>query len=138
MLVRSSELGDMVLGKQGIYFLDDDTVEDENPLAMFSPNASILLRRESSFENCPDLVVNTNYDPATETICSFENQVSHHGGLGGLQNHAFIFHPVDLPAPKEPIVGATNVYRLLRGWRDTVQDTPTTVRNDESGDVFGA
>jgi hypothetical protein len=44
--------------------------------------------------------------------------VSHHGGLGGPQNRAFIFHPAALPAPAEPVIWATGVYRVLRAWRD--------------------
>ena len=112
-----------MLGHGGIYFLDNDTVEGENPLAMYGPNAAQHLKRESSFENCPDLIVNTKYDPVTEELCGFENQVSHHGGLGGPQNHPFILYPVSLPVNSAPIVGATNVYRLLRGWRDAAQGT---------------
>ena len=71
--------------------------------------------KQSSFSNCPDLLVNTRYNPATDELCGFENQVSHHGGLGGMQNYPFIFHPVSLPTDDEPIVGAPAVYRLLRG-----------------------
>ena len=44
--------------------------------------------------------------------------MSHHGGLGGPQNHAFIFHPTALAAPGEPVIWATGVYRVLRAWRD--------------------
>jgi len=131
VLVRSSEQGDMVLSKQGIHFLDDGTVEETDPLAVYSPNAAMLLRRESSFENCPDLVVNTKYDPETEVICGFENQISHHGGLGGPQNHPFIFHPVVLPAPEQPVVSAPNVYHLLRGWRDAVQGEAAPAGSDK-------
>lgn len=121
VLVRSDENGDMVIGKKGIYFLDKNEFERENPLAIYSPNAVKLLQRESSFEHCPDILVNTTYDPVTEELCGFENQASHHGGLGGPQNHAFILHPVELKAPDEPIVGAQEVYRVLRGWRDTTE-----------------
>jgi hypothetical protein len=120
-LVRSSENGDMVLGAHGIYFLDKDEVEGVNPLAVYGPNAVHHLKRQTSFEHCPDILVNTLYDPITEELCGFENQASHHGGLGGPQNHPFIIHPVALPVENDPIVGAENVYRLLRGWRVAVQ-----------------
>jgi putative membrane protein len=125
VLVRSSEFGDIDSGAKGAYFLDKDEVEGENPLAVYGPNAVKLLKRETSFEHCPDLLINTRYDPVTEELCGFENQVSHHGGLGGPQNHAFILHPVAFPVPAEPLVGAEQVYRLLRGWRDSVQGTIT-------------
>jgi hypothetical protein len=125
VLVRSSENGDMVLSDQGIHYLDRDEVEgQQDPLAVYGPNAAEHLKRESSFSTCPDLLVNTRYNPATQELCGFENQVSHHGGLGGWQNYPFIFHPTSLPVASQPIVGATNVYRLLRGWRDALQGEP--------------
>ena len=121
VLVRSAKDGDLVLSKDGIHFLDDGTVEESDPLAVYSPNASKHLKLESSYENCPDLIVNTKYDPVTEELCGFEDQVSHHGGLGGPQNFAFVFHPKSLPINGEPIVTSTSVYKLLRGWREQVQ-----------------
>lgn len=120
-LVRSSGNGDMVLGKAGIYFLDHDTFEGENPLSNFSPNAAALLRQESNLTNCPDIIINTSYDPVTEEICGFENQVSHHGGLGGPQSFPFIFYPSALPVNGKPIVGAVEVNRLLSSWREAIQ-----------------
>ena len=125
VLVRSRENGDMVLSEKGVRYLDKDEVEgQQDPLAVYGPNAAKHLKRESSFSTCPDLLVNTRYNPETQELCGFENQVSHHGGLGGWQNYPFIFYPITLPAVSQPIVGAPNVYRLLRGWRDTVQGEP--------------
>ena len=121
VLVKSAEFGSMVLGKGGVYFLDDDRVEGVNVLAPFGPNAVHHLKRETSFANCPDILVNTVLDTQTEEMCGFEDQVSHHGGLGGPQNHAFVAHPVSLSAGTEPIVTAEGLYRVLRGWRDEAQ-----------------
>lgn len=126
LLVRSSENGDLVLGKEGIYFLDQNTYEGKNPLGMYGTNAPAHLKRESGFANCPDLIINTSYDPETEELCGFENQVSHHGGLGGPQSYPFIFYPAELRYDGQPLIGATSVYRMLRGWRDTVQGTGAT------------
>jgi hypothetical protein len=124
VLVRSAENGDMIIGRKGIYFLDKDQVEGENPMAVYGPNAVRALKRETSFEHCPDLLVNTLYDPVTEELAGFEDQASHHGGIGGPQNHAFILHPLSLAAPAEPIVGAEEVHDLLRGWRDATLGLP--------------
>jgi uncharacterized membrane protein YvlD (DUF360 family) len=121
LLVRSETQGDIVIGKQGVHYLKDDLVEGIDPLLDFGPNATRHLRRESSFSNCPDIVVNTLYDPKTQELAGFENQVSHHGGLGGPQNHPFILRPVVLPYNGSPIVGAESVHHLLRGWREQVQ-----------------
>ena len=77
-----------MIGKQGVHYLKDDQCEGlVDPLAVFGPNAADHLRRESSFSNCPDLVVSTRYDPVTQEMPGFENQVSHHGGMGGPQSY---------------------------------------------------
>jgi uncharacterized membrane protein YvlD (DUF360 family) len=122
LLVRSETQGDIVVGKAGVHYLRDDKVEGIDPLTDFGPNAAMHLRRESSFSNCPDIVVNTRYDPATQELAGFENQVSHHGGLGGPQNHPFILRPVALPHDGSAIIGAESVHHLLRSWREQVQN----------------
>ena len=121
VMVKSEDQGSLVMGKGGIYYLKDDKVEGNNPLAIYGENAARHLRRETSFSNCPDILVNTLYDPQTQEMCAFENQVSHHGGIGGPQNHAFVMHPASLNPGAEPIVTAEGLYRVLRGWRDQVQ-----------------
>jgi putative membrane protein len=81
ILVRTESEGDIVIGKGGVYYLRDDRLEGNiNPLAGFGPNAAVHLRRETSFTNCPDLVVSSVYDPATQEMPGFENQVSHGAG----------------------------------------------------------
>lgn len=121
VLVRSSEFGDMVLSKGGIYYLEDGKVDGINPLAPYGPNAARHVKRESSFPNCPDILVNTVYDPETELMYCLENQVSHHGSLGGPQNFAFLVHPSGLSTGDEPIVTAECLHRVIRGWREQTQ-----------------
>jgi hypothetical protein len=121
LLVRTETEGDIVIGKAGVHYLVDDRVEGVDPLAVFGPNAATHMRRESNYSNCPDLVVNTTYNPETQELAGFENQVSHHGGIGGPQNHAFILRPVALPYNGQPVVTAVAVHDLLRGWREQVQ-----------------
>jgi hypothetical protein len=41
--------------------------------------------------------------------------------MGGPQNHPFILFPSDLHYDGTPVVGAEQVYKLLRGWREKVQ-----------------
>ena len=120
-LVNSKENGPMVLGKQGIHFLSDGKVEGEDdPLKPFGPNAARHLMRENGFSNCPDILLNTTYDPQTQELPGFENQVSHHGGLGGPQCRPFLLHPASLPVKDEPIVTAVGLYKVLHGWREQV------------------
>ena len=122
ILVRTEAQGDIVVGKQGVHYLVDDHIEGKvDPLAAFGPHAADHLRRESSFSNCPDLVVSSVFDPATQEMPGFENQVSHHGGMGGPQSYPFLLRPTALPYDGTPIIGAENVHHLLRGWREQVQ-----------------
>jgi putative membrane protein len=128
ILVRSEEQGDIVIGRQGVHYLIDDHVDGKvDPLAVFGPHAADHLRRESSFSNCPDLVVSSVYDPQTQEMPGFENQVSHHGGMGGPQSYPFLLRPTALPYDGIPIIGAENVHHLLRRWREQVQGLPVTI-----------
>ncbi len=121
VMVKSAEFGSLVIGKNGIHYLEDGKVEREDPLLLYGPNAARHLKRQTGFASCPDILVNAVYDPQTQEMCGFENQASQHGGMGGPQNHAFVLHPVSLPAGEEPIVTAVGLYRVLRGWRDQIQ-----------------
>jgi hypothetical protein len=113
-----------VLGDGGARRLVDGAVTGADPLAGFSPNASAHLLRTDGFAHVPDVVVNSFYDPVTEEGCAFEELISFHGGMGGPQTQPFILHPVRLPAPAEPLVGAEAVHRLLRAWRAMTSGLP--------------
>jgi uncharacterized membrane protein YvlD (DUF360 family) len=124
LLVHSRERGAVVLGPRGVRYLADDTVEGEDPLAAFPPGAADHLRRTDGFEHVGDIMVNSFYDPELEQGCAFEELISFHGGLGGPQTQPFILHPVELPLPDEPIVGAAAVHNVLMGWRRSLQGGP--------------
>jgi uncharacterized membrane protein YvlD (DUF360 family) len=124
ILVRSEKDGAMVIGANGVYHLEDDRIEGENPLALFGPNAAHHLRRTDSFDNCPDIVVNSFYDPAKNEGCAFEELVGFHGGLGGTQTQPFIFHPAELKVDGN-LVGAASVYELGKRWLVQVQSEVT-------------
>jgi hypothetical protein len=87
-------------------------------------NAPEHLWRTDGFEHVADVMVNSFYDPHLEQGCAFEELISFHGGLGGTQTRPFVLHPVELPAPAEPIVGAAGVHELLSGWRTLLAETP--------------
>ena len=67
--------------------------------------------------HAPDILINSFYDAELEQGCAFEELISFHGGLGGPQTRPFILHPVELPFPEQPIVGAASVHDLLVSWR---------------------
>lgn len=113
ILVESEEQGAMAIGAKGIYYLENDKIEGENPLEVFGKNAAKHLRRSNSFKYTPDILVNSFYDPETEEICAFEELVGSHGGIGGSQSKPFILHPSDWKI-EEPLIGAENIYKLLK------------------------
>ena len=117
LLVRSDEHGPLALGAAGTHYLADGRVEGEDPLAPFSPNAAQHLLRTDGFTHVADIMMGSFYDPTLETGCAFEELISFHGGIGGLQTRPFILHPAELDAPDTPIVGAAAVHRILLDWR---------------------
>ncbi len=117
LLVRSSERGALVLGGNGSHSLAENTVEGEDPLADFSPTAHLHLARTDGFAHVADIMVGSFYDPELDEGCAFEELISFHGGLGGLQTRPFILYPTSLPVPEEKIIGAAQVHGLLKSWR---------------------
>jgi hypothetical protein len=131
LMVRSDNDGPVVLGPRGTHYLNQNRVKGEDPLAPFSSNAATHLRRTDRFESVPDILVNSFYDPNLEQGCAFEELISFHGGLGGPQTRPFILHPVHLPVPSKPIVGATAVHEVLAGWRRSLQGANAVAASPE-------
>ena len=114
ILVKSQEHGDLAIGKNGTYFLDSDKIEGENPLEGFGDHIAQHLKRTSSFEHTPDILVNSFYDKEADEVCAFEELVGSHGGAGGDQTKPFILYPSSWNVGDEEIIGAENIYKLLK------------------------
>ena len=114
VLVRSAA-GPVVLGRDGVLWLETGEVRGVDPLAGYGDHAASLIRRTDGFGHCPDLLINSRYSPVTDDASPFEVHVGSHGGLGGGQSRGFLVHPADLPATGE-IVGAEALHRVVRGW----------------------
>ena len=114
ILVKSQEHGDLAIGKNGTYYLDTDKIEGENPLEGFGDNIVRHLKRTSSFEHTPDILVNSFYDKEADEVCAFEELVGSHGGAGGDQSKPFILYPSSWNVSDEEIIGAENIYKLLK------------------------
>lgn len=113
ILVNSISNGGMVISEKGIYYLDSDKIVGENPLKDFGKNAAQHLKRQNSFNNMPDILVNSFYDKNLNEVCAFEELIGSHGGLGGDQTNPFILYPSDWKDPGE-LVGAASIYRFLK------------------------
>ncbi len=121
LLVHSAEHGPVVLGGGGSSYLASGRIEGEDPLAGFSSTAASHLMRTDGFEHVADIMVNSFYDPDLDEGCAFEELISFHGGMGGVQTRPFLLYPTALPAPREPIIGAASVHEILSGWRQALQ-----------------
>ena len=121
LLVRSSQHGALALGANGTHYLAQGRIEGEDPLAHFSPHAPQHLLRTDGFEHVGDIMVGSFYDPDLDEGCAFEELISFHGGIGGLQTRPFILHPTHLEVPTGPILGAASVHGILAGWRRQLQ-----------------
>jgi uncharacterized membrane protein YvlD (DUF360 family) len=120
LLVRAAS-GPVVLGATGSRDLVSGTVEGDDPLAPFAPEAAQHLARTDGFSNVADIMIGSFYSADLEQGCAFEELISFHGGLGGPQTRPFILYPVELAAPQQPILGAARVHEILSGWRRDLQ-----------------
>ena len=121
--VRSSEHGAVALGANGTHYLAQARVEGDDPLAHFSPHAPKHLLRTDGFQHVGDIMVGGLYRTShLDEGCAFEELISFHGGIGGLQTRPFILHPTHLELPEGPILGAATVHGILAGWRQQLQD----------------
>jgi uncharacterized membrane protein YvlD (DUF360 family) len=116
VMVRSQTEGALVIGAGGRRRLTDDSVDGEDPLAPFGPRAADHLRRHDSFPHCPDLLVNSAYDPDKDEVGPFEEFMGSHGGLGGPQMRPVAVVPSSWSAPTAPIVGDEAMHRALLAW----------------------
>jgi uncharacterized membrane protein YvlD (DUF360 family) len=117
VLVRSDQHGPLVLGKDGIRYLQGDRVEGKDPLAEFGPLAAEHLRRFDTFPHVGDLVINSVFDPLTGEVAAFEELVGSHGGLGGPQTEPFIVYPAAWSDGDLSITNSNDIYWLLRRWQ---------------------
>ena len=113
ILVDSISNGGMVIGQNGIYYLENDEIVGENPLKGFGENASRHLKRQNGFKNMPDILVNSFYDSENDEVCAFEELIGSHGGLGGNQTKPFILYPSEWTDPGD-LIGAESIYKFLK------------------------
>ncbi|MBW3633617.1 MAG: phage holin family protein, partial [Chloroflexi bacterium] len=120
-LVHSEERGPLAIGKTGIHFLRDGTIDGEDPLVQFGPHAARHLRREAEFPNVPDILVISTVDAVSGEVPAFEELVGSHGGLGGSQREPFLLYPAAFDPGDAEIVGAGHLHNVLKGWIEQEQ-----------------
>lgn len=114
----------VALGKGGQRNLHTGEIIGRDPVAPYArsegPGASDLetriwqLKRVMDFPHAGDIwLISTVYPDGT--VAALEELVGNHGGLGGEQTDAFIFHPADMAVTQTR--NATDVFHLLNQQR---------------------
>jgi uncharacterized membrane protein YvlD (DUF360 family) len=116
MLVRSDRHGAVVMGPDGVNFLDEERIEGDDPLAHFGRNAARHIKRTDGFPHCPDIVLNSTYWSESDEVAAFEELVGSHGGMGGAQSFPFALVPAEWDPPNEPVIGAEAMHAHFRHW----------------------
>jgi uncharacterized membrane protein YvlD (DUF360 family) len=91
----------IVFGKGGARNLHTGDVTGDDPMEQFGDVElrSWQVRRIADFPNAGDLILNSPVYP-DGTVAAYEELIGSHGGLGGEQTDAFIFHPPDMEIPE--------------------------------------
>ncbi len=122
IVVATREDGPVAIGSQGIHKLLTNEVEGVDPLAKFGPLVRDEMLRVASFDNAPDIYLNSMYDPITDEVAAFEELVGCHGGVGGWQNRAILVHPRDFVLDPElsdeqgRLLSSEAVHRQMVQW----------------------
>ncbi len=91
----------VVFGKGGARNLHTGDVVGEDPLLPYGDvelRAGQLLRL-ADFDNSGDLILNSTLFP-DGSVAALEELIGNHGGLGGEQTDAYMFHPGDMQIPE--------------------------------------
>ena len=109
----------MALGKNGARHLHTGDVTGTDPLRPYGDPElrAAQVRRVADFPHAGDLIVNSTLY-ADGSVAAFEELVGSHGGLGGDQTDAFIFHPTEMNIP--PTRNSAEIFPLLNARRSLV------------------
>ena len=90
-----------VFGKGGARNLHTGTVMGADPLAPYGDLElrAQQVRRIADYPHAGDLIVNSTLYP-DGTVAAMEELIGNHGGLGGEQTDAFLFHPAEMEVPE--------------------------------------
>ncbi len=115
LVVASDRHGTVVIGRDGVHFVDENRVDGIDPLAPFGADALDDVRRHARLPHVGDIVVNSRIDLATGEVAAFEELVGCHGGLGGWQGQAVLVYPSGWESPGR-LVGSDAVHARLVRW----------------------
>lgn len=129
----------VILGKVGARNLHTGEVTGEDPLKPYADDrASVEFRAEQvrrviDFPHAGDLMVISTIYP-DGTVAALEELIGSHGGMGGEQTDAFLFHPKawgEIPQTKN----SADVFHILNARRGLPAPMPQEKRKEKIGEV---
>ena len=123
----------VVLGKGGRRNLHTGEVTGVDPLLPYGDVAlrAWQVRRVMDFPHAGDLMVISTVYP-DGTVAALEELIGNHGGMGGEQTDAFLFHPGDMVVPETR--NSIDVFGILNARRGLpVVETPPVVEEQVQG-----
>ncbi len=117
IVMAYSENGEpLVFGKKGARNLNTNAVTGDDPLTMYGDAnlRAAQLKRLAAFPHNGDLTIISTFYP-DGTVAAMEELVGNHGGLGGEQTDAFIFHPPSFPIPET--MNSADMFHILNARR---------------------
>ena len=101
VVAYEDDLTPVAFGSNGARNLHTGVVIGEDPIAPYGDVEfrSEQVRRIADFPNAGDITLNSTFYP-DGTVAALEELIGSHGGLGGEQTDAFIFHPGDMEVPE--------------------------------------
>jgi hypothetical protein len=122
-----------VLGKGGSRQLRSGQTIKQDPLHPYGDpdHRAEQLLRLAEFPHAGDLIVISTLYPDGQ-VAAFEELVGSHGGLGGQQTDAFLYHPADMDVP--PTSNSSDMYHLLNARRGLTGEPPKPKAPPESGE----
>jgi uncharacterized membrane protein YvlD (DUF360 family) len=132
MVGYNSQGQPVALGKSGTRNLHTGEVTGEDPMAMFGdPDLRAdQVRRIADYPHAGDLIVNSTVYP-DGTVAAMEELIGNHGGIGGEQTDAFIFHSPNLEVG--PTTNSADVYHILSDYRQKAPETVLVGSNEPGG-----
>ena len=118
VVVADEEGVPIALGKKGQRNLHTGQVRGEDPLKMYGdPDLRAKqVRRVADFPHVGDIMVLSTVYP-DGTVAAMEELIGNHGGMGGEQTDAFLFHPGDMAV--QPTTNSADTYAILNARRGT-------------------
>lgn len=111
----------IVFGKKGARDLVTNQITGEDPLLMYG-NADLRaaqMKRLAEFPHNGDITVISTFYP-DGTVAAMEELVGNHGGMGGEQTDAFLFHPGDFQVPETQ--NSADMFAILNARRGLAVD----------------